>query len=109
MADDHMRALLRDRLEDTLKGKLKALKVDLTELAKVELREALEDLANLTLYQLRLNDDAEKLVIEMEIKHTRARIANWTFVGADLVREALKQTLKEVAEVVGALLKGFIK
>jgi hypothetical protein len=109
MADDHMRALLRDRLEDTLKGKLKALKVDLTELAKVELREALEDLANLTLYQFRLNDEAEKLVVDMEIKHARARIANWTFVGADMVREALKQTLHEVAEVVGSLLKGFIK
>lgn len=109
MADDRMRTLLRDRLEVEVKQRLNDLKVELSELAKVELREALEDLANLTLYQFRNNDDAEKLVIDMEIKHCKARIANWTFVGADLVREAVKRTLHDLAEVAGSLLKGIIK
>lgn len=106
---DALRSDLTKRLEDSVSEKAKAIWGDLSELVKTEVKEALEDLANLTLMQLKATDEAEKLVLDMEMRHCRARIANWTFVGSNVVVQAVKDSLKELAEFLGSFLKGLIR
>lgn len=100
---------LRTMMAEKLGAVLDDVKGDLQELWQVEVKEALEDVAELTLQRLTLTDAQELKVLDRELLHAKARIANWTFVGADLVRERLKKVLHETAELVGAMLKGFIK
>lgn len=105
MSDEHRTKLTEKLLKTTFDG----IKEDLSELWKVEIREAVEDLADLTLLKLTLTDSFELAALERELLHAKARIANWTFVGADLVRAKIKLALHEVAEMLGQVLKGFIK
>lgn len=106
---DSLHADLSGQLLASVESKARAVWADLSELWKVEVKEALEDVANLTLYRFKAVDDAERLVLDMELRHARARLANWTFVGADVVRIAIKDTLKELAELFGSFLRGVIK
>lgn len=100
---------LRAKLTEKLTGVLDGVKDDLAELWKLEVREAMEDLAELTLQKLAISDPHELASVERELLHAQARVANWTFVGADLVRARLKAVLHELAEGLGAVLRGFIK
>lgn len=104
-----MSAEHRTKITDKLLGSLDGIKDDLSELWKVEVREAVEDLADLLLCKLGTTDPDELEALDRELLHARARIANWTFVGADLVRAAVRKALHELAEMAGALLKGLIK
>lgn len=100
---------MRSQLTEKLLAGLKDVEGDLSELWKVEIREAAEDAADLVLLKLTLTDPFEVAACDRELIHAKARIANWTFVGADLVRERLKTVLHETAEVLGSVLKGFLK
>jgi hypothetical protein len=100
---DELRTAIKDRLEAVIKEKASQVWEDLNELWKVEVREALEDLGQLTVRLLRNEDVAE------EVLHAEARVLNWTFVGADLVRDALRQGLEQLVELFGALVRGFLK
>ena len=103
-----MSAELRTALTEKLHAALDGVKDDLSELWKVEVKEALEDLAEQTLVKLTSQDPHEQASADRELLHCKARVANWTFVGADLVRARVKVVLHELAEGLGAVLKGFI-
>lgn len=109
MPTEEDRTRLTEKLLASVEARAKAVWGDLSELVKVEVKEAMEDLANLTLAQLQTPDEALKKAIDMELRHARARLGNWTFVGADLVRDAVKATLKDLAETLGAFLKGILR
>jgi hypothetical protein len=91
---------MKTKLQEKLSDDAKELWDDLSELAKVEIKEALEDLAELTL----LSSLGEE--VEREVLHAKARLANWEFVGADIIREKVKLVLRELAELLGGFLKG---
>jgi hypothetical protein len=99
---------LRTQLTNKLTAVLDDIKGDLGELWQVEVREAVEDAADLTLLKLTLTDPLELAAVDRELLHAKARVENWTFTGADLVRAKLKIAFHEVAEVLGSVLKGFI-
>ena len=104
MSEDH--GMLAERLKALVEARAKPLMDDLSELWKLEVKEAMEDLAQLLLLQL---TDPKNPILPGEITHAKARVANWGFVGADLVRAAIKDALKEALELLGSLAKGFIK
>jgi len=94
------------RLTRLMKNRLGDLWEGLEDLWKVEVQEAMEDLGNLLILQV---SEPENPIVGSELAHAKARVANWTFVGADKVRDEMKMVLKEVLSLVGALVKGFIK
>ena len=98
----------RVKITDKLLESLDGVKDDLSSIWKLEIREAVEDLADLLLEKLGNQDPQVQASLDREILHARARIANWSFVGADLVRASIKKALHELAELAGSVLKGFI-
>lgn len=106
---DKLRSDFAATLKDSVVKRAKDVWEELSELVKTEVAEALEDLAALTLAQFEARDEAMNMVLSREILHAKARIANWRFVGADIVREAVKQALKDAAELLGSFLKGLIR
>lgn len=106
---DEIRTKFAKKLQDEVARRAKGVWADLSEHVKGEVLEALEDIAELTLLTLRDQDEAEQLVTSRELLHAKARLANWKFVGSDVVRQAIKDALKDAAELVGAFLKGIIR
>jgi hypothetical protein len=100
---DELRTKLSDKLKSSVKERLGQTWDQLQELWQVEVQEALEDLAQVSLLALTSDE------VSQEVLHAKARVANWSFVGADLVREAVKEALKELLELLGAAVKGLIK
>lgn len=106
--NDESRSKLTDKLMNSVEGHAKMVWGDLSALVKTEVREAVEDLANLTLLHLQVTDPQLQRAIQMEMTHAKARLANWTFVGADQVRDGVKAALKDLAGLLGAFLKALI-
>ncbi|MFQ5352514.1 MAG: hypothetical protein ACE5D3_05505 [Candidatus Binatia bacterium] len=67
---------------------------------KDEVEAVLKDSAKLTMRALGGED------VDTEIAHTKAAMASWSFVGASVVRQAVKDALKEAAVFAG---KVFVK
>jgi hypothetical protein len=103
VSDDGM--ALGERLTELAKNRLGETWNELEEFYKMEMKEALADLGNLLILQM---VDPENPIVESEMRFAKARVANWTFVGADKVQEAVKSAMKEAFELLGSLVKGFL-
>lgn len=105
---DRLQSQLRDKLLEGIRARARQAWDDLDELARVEVREALEDVAAIQLMYLGANDE-ERVALDAELRYARARLTNWEFVGADQIRDALRAALHEAAELLGALYRGLLK
>lgn len=101
---------LLDGLLLSAKDELRATWGDLRQREVEELEDAAKDLAQLLARRLRPGRmEHDQRADDAEIAHAMARIANWTWVGADKVRARWAAWLEQAAEVAGKVLRAAAK